>query len=149
MAAETDLPDLDLGFATRDQLVRLAAAAERADSLAAHRRSEGARQVYQSEARQAVNALVEIVTRGGWPGLALVGTDGITAALVIASHASLYEQAVLLPALKRTVHNGGAPDEHRVRLETLIAGALGDPSPDDPSAHSRFHDDEGDPGHVR
>ncbi|MFJ4679021.1 hypothetical protein [Kitasatospora sp. NPDC088783] len=125
VAAETDLPDLQDGFALRDQLVRLATEVERADALASARDSEGARQVYEVEARHAVRELVEIVGRGGWPRSALVGNAGTAAALTIASHADRDQQVLLLPALRTTVRNGGAPETHQVRLEAMIAAALG------------------------
>ncbi|UKZ02768.1 hypothetical protein BOQ63_001140 (plasmid) [Streptomyces viridifaciens] len=131
VAAETDLPNLDSGFALRYQLVRLARAVERADQMALRHRSEGARLVYLTEVRNAVQVLVEIVNRGGWPGRFLVGADGLAAALTIASNAGLSEQIRLLPALEATVRNGGAPEEDLTHLAALIARAVGSSSLED------------------
>ncbi|MFE7525330.1 hypothetical protein ACFU7Y_06375 [Kitasatospora sp. NPDC057542] len=130
MSGETDLPDLAAGFALRDRLVRLAQAVLRADELAARRPTFGTAEVYLTEVRYGVGELLQIVDCGGWPSFALVGRDGLDAALVIAQAASVEEQVTLRRALATAVHNGCVPEPHLVHLAALIARARGTPIDD-------------------
>ncbi|MFF2618828.1 hypothetical protein [Kitasatospora sp. NPDC058046] len=130
VCGETDLPDQTDGFALRDRLVRLAQAVLRADELAAHRATFGAAEVYLKEVRYGVGELLQIVDCGGWPSLALVGRDGLDAALIIAKAASVEEQVTLRRALAPAVRNGLVPEPHLVHLAALIARASGTPIDD-------------------
>jgi uncharacterized protein DUF6624 len=78
------------------------------------------------EARTA--RLQEILDEYGWPGFAMVGSDGSTAAWVIAQHADTYLelQQQALELLREAVASGQASPGDLAYLEDRVAVKLGE-----------------------
>jgi hypothetical protein len=112
-------PEVELNAELRAELVEMQAADQ----------AERTGQVAENDDGQRTNRLAEILSEFGWPTRSLVGTDGATAAWVIAQHSDqdVEFQERALELMREAVEDEEADPTELAYLEDRVATNRGEP----------------------
>jgi 23S rRNA (guanosine2251-2'-O)-methyltransferase len=78
-----------------------------------------------------VERFTQVVAEHGWPGLRMVGAEGVDAAWMLAQHADRANEArrTWLPSLAEAVATGDADPRHLATLSDRVTAVAGEPQP--------------------